>query len=335
MTRGESRARPALGLLALGALLALVCAARLLVVRRLDGSLVLGWPGADLGSFRLGALACAASAGLALGVAGAVLQSLLRNPLASPFVLGVSSGAGCGVAVAAVIAAAAGAATPAGVALALPACLGAFAALGGVLLLSRRQGAVDPVTLVLAGVVVGSIGAAGTIVCEAMLPLERRGALMGWVLGRIPELPDAPSLLACLLSGLALLLLAAWRGPALDAAALSDDEARSLGVRVGRLRTTLFAACGVATATSVVLCGPIAFVGLLAPHVARAAVGARNRALALGSALAGAALLVGADALRQLIDVQGGRLPVGALTAVLGGVAFLVLLRRTAGGWIR
>jgi iron complex transport system permease protein len=100
------------------------------------------------------------------------------------------------------------------------------------------------------------------------------------------------------------------------------------------MRTAMFIGCGVATAATVALCGPIAFVGLLAPHCARALVGARNRMLVPGAALAGGGLLTAADALRQWIDVGGGRLPLGAVTAVFGGVAFLVLLRRTSAGWM-
>jgi iron complex transport system permease protein len=122
-------------------------------------------------------------------------------------------------------------------------------------------------------------------------------------------------------------------GPRLDAATLSDDEARSVGINLGRLRTSLFVACGVATAISVALCGPVAFIGLVAPHCARGLVGAGSRAGVPAAAACGAALLVAADALRQWIDLGAGRLPLGAVTAVLGGVAFLVLLRRTAAGW--
>ncbi len=327
--------RPVVGITLVALLWVGACALRLLVVRGMDGALQLGWPGVDLGQFRFGAMLSASAAGAALGVAGAVLQSLLRNPLASPFVLGVSSGAGCAVAIASVLAAAAGVAAPTGVALAIPATLGALAALALVLALARRQGAVDPVTLVLAGVVVGAIAAAATIVSESLLPYDRRGMLAGWIMGRIPELPDTATLVACAAAAVGLMASAARLGPALDAAALSDDEARSVGVRLGALRVGMFTACGVATAASVTLCGPIGFVGLLAPHLSRAAVGARHRPLAIASGLAGAALLVGADGVRQLFAVQGSRLPVGALTAVLGGAAFLVLLRRTAGGWVR
>ena len=326
--------RPVIGLALVAATACIAVAARLLVVRTLDGSLVVGWPGPILGQFRIDAVLVACSAGAALGTSGAILQTLLRNPLASPFVLGVTSGAGAGVAFASLAASIAGMAAPTGAALGAPALAGALLALGCVLLLSRRHGALDPVTLILGGVIVGAIASAGSTVAEALLPPERRGLLTGWLFGRIPEVPDMGSLAACAAAALGLTGLGAVWGNRLDGAALSDDEARSIGIALGPMRTAMFIGCGVATAATVALCGPIAFVGLLAPHCARALVGARNRMLVPGAAMAGAALLTAADALRQWIDIGGGRLPLGAVTAVFGGVAFLVLLRRTAAGWM-
>jgi iron complex transport system permease protein len=322
------------GLALVAAAACMAVAARLLVVRTLDGSLLIGWPGPTLGQFRVDAVLVACSAGAALGASGAILQTLLRNPLASPFVLGVTSGAGAGVAFASLAAAMAGIAAPTGAALGVPALAGALAALGCVLLLSRRHGALDPVTLILGGVIVGAIASAGSTVAESLLPPERRGLLTGWLFGRIPDVPDAGALAACAAAALGLTGLGTAWGNRLDGAALCDDEARSIGIALGPMRTAMFIGCGVATAATVALCGPIAFVGLLAPHCARALVGARNRLLVPGAALAGAGLLTAADALRQWIDVGGGRLPLGAVTAVFGGLAFLVLLRRTAAGWM-
>ena len=325
--------RSAAGAVGLAALLAGAIAARLLLVRALGGGLSLGWPGGVLGGLRIDAVLAGMAAGAALGSAGAVLQALLRNPLASPFVLGVTGGAGAGVAAAAVVAAAVGAAAPQGVALVLPASAGAGAALAATLLLSRRSGRLDPVTLILGGVIVGAVCAAASTVCESLLPPDRRGLLVGWMHGRIPDGAPAGTLWACAIAGVGLVCSGTALGPSIDVASLSDDEARSSGVRVDALRFWMFAACGVATAATVVLCGPIAFVGLLAPHVARAMVGPRARAVVPASAVAGAALLVAADALRLLVDVGGGRLPLGAVTAVCGGVAFLAVLRRAAGRW--
>lgn len=325
---------PMAGLALIAAAACMAVGARLLAVRTLDGSLLIGWPGPTLGQFRLDAVLVACSAGSALGASGAILQTLLRNPLASPFVLGVTGGAGAGVAFASLAASMAGVAAPTGAALGVPALVGALLALGSVLLLARRHGALDPVTLILGGVIVGAIASAGSTVAESLLPPERRGLLGGWLFGRIPDVPDAGALAACAASALGLTGLGTAWGTRLDGAVLSDDEARSVGIALGPMRTAMFIGCGVATAATVALCGPIAFVGLLAPHCARALVGARNRLLVPGAALAGAGLLTAADALRQWIDLGGGRLPLGAVTAVFGGIAFLVLLRRTAAGWM-
>jgi iron complex transport system permease protein len=319
-------------LLLVGAWFALT-AVRLGVAQDLEGSVHVGWPGSELGQYRVGAAMSATVAGALLGIAGALLQGMLRNPLASPFVLGISSGAGLGVAVAAATAAATGSGVLSVGGSIFPATVGAMGALAAVLALGRRQGISDPTTIVLAGVIVGAVCAAGTMVAESALPLGRRGELTTWMLGRIPEAPEAAIMavaLAVLLVSVAAVLV--W-GASLDAAALSDDEASSVGVNLRALRPGVLLVTGAATAASVVLCGPIAFVGLIAPHLARGAVGPRHRLMCLASGVAGAALLIGADALRQFIDLGGGRLPVGALTALLGGGAFLWLLRRTAGGW--
>ncbi|MHC4141211.1 MAG: iron chelate uptake ABC transporter family permease subunit [Planctomycetota bacterium] len=120
-------------------------------------------------------------------------------------------------------------------------------------------------------------------------------------------------------------------GRAMDAATLGDDEARSVGLALGRLRLWMFALAGALTAGAVALCGPIAFVGLIAPHATRLVLGPRHGRLVLGSALVGVALVVGADVSRQAIDLGGGRMPIGVFTALIGGPAFIWLLRSGRG----
>jgi iron complex transport system permease protein len=114
----------------------------------------------------------------------------------------------------------------------------------------------------------------------------------------------------------------------LDAACLTDDEARSVGVPLDGLRRGLFTLGGLLAAVAVCMVGPIAFVGLLAPHAARLVVGPRHRHLVPAALLAGGGLLVFADVVRQMIDLGGGRLPVGVVTSMVGGPVFLVLLIR-------
>ncbi len=325
-----ARGRATVGLLALAAILAVAFAARWLI-----GSTGFGWPIAEVAGFRLGAATTAAAVGAALAIAGLFLQVLLRNPLASPFVLGLSSGAGFGYMLALWIAWrfaidwSAGAGTALGVAgPVLAATAGSLLALLVVWRLGMRNGVADPLSLVLAGVVVSAIAGAATTALQSIVPNGLRGDFVGWMMGRIPESP--PTGLLVVVAGLALVGVAAgcWLGPALDAASTSDDEAASVGVPLAALRRSLFVLAGLLAASTVALAGPIAFVGLVAPHAARLLLGARHRPLAVGSALAGAALLVAADAARQAIDLGGGRLPVGVLTAIVGGPIFLWLLRR-------
>jgi iron complex transport system permease protein len=144
----------------------------------------------------------------------------------------------------------------------------------------------------------------------------------------MPELPSRGAqlvLAATTVGGFAVL---AARARALDVACLSDDEARTSGVRLDRLRATLFLVASALAAVAVAYAGPIGFVGLLGPHLARRLVGASHRVVVPATAVAGAALLLVADAARQLIDLGTGRLPIGVVTALAGGPAFLVLLRR-------
>ena len=298
-----------------------------------DGAIVMrfGVPSVEALGLRGGAVLAAGTLGAALGLAGLALQSLLRNPLAEPFVLGVSSGAGFGVAV--VLAG--------GYLLAVPAVrfggeaggaiVGAGVTLALVLWLGRSREGHDPTRLVLAGVIVGAIFASATMLVEQMVPHGLRSDLVSWMAGRLPEIQRSEPLamlgVAVVVGGIFL----ARKSGALDVACLSDDEARSSGVDLAVLRRELFLVGGVLAALSVAYAGPIGFVGLIAPHAARRLVGASHRALVPASALAGAVLLVLADCARQFIDLGTGRLPVGVVTALAGGPAFLWLLRR--GRW--
>ncbi len=293
--------------------------------------LTFGVPAGEILGLRAQSVLSAALLGGALGLSGLALQVLLRNPLASPFVLGVSSGAGFGVAL--VLALAWSLSIPA-VAFGgevAGAIVGALSALALVAWFGRAREAHDPTTLVLAGVIIGSIFSAGTMLLEQLIPYGLRGDLLAWMAGRLPELPTQGALWTLATFAAAGLCALWFHAHALDVATLSDDEAVSTGVRLRRLRVTLFAIGGLLAAIAVAYAGPIGFVGLIAPHLARKLVGPRHADLVPAAALAGAALLVGADALRQVIDLGTGRLPVGVVTALAGGPAFLWLLRR--GRW--
>jgi len=309
-------------LIVLGVVLAMVVALRLGL-----GAEGLAWPGeAVVLELRGRRVLVGLAVGISLGVAGVMLQSLLRNPLASPDLLGLASGAGLAIMVGVYLEQVGGGTWGVG-GRAGAALIGSFAALGVVYWLGQRGGLVDPVGLILVGVIVSIICGAGIQLVGTLLPrpaLEMRR----WLFGAITD--DVPDWQTGLGLGLALAGtgLGVWLGRAMDATALSDDEARSVGVRIGTLRVALLAASGTLTAGAVVLAGPIGFVGLVCPHVVRLAAGPSHRALILGAAMAGAALVIGADALVRAIPVRTGRIPIGVVTALVGGPVFIVLLRR-------
>ena len=324
--------RPLIGLLGLAALAALVSIVRLLVVRDLAGDLLIGWPDLEgVDRLRLTSVAVAAIVGAALAVSGVLLQALLRNPLASPFILGVSGGAALGVMVAIYL----------GYVLAMPALrhgmngvpavVGAALTLAVVYGLGQRRGLLDPISLILTGVIVSAICGALIMFLQQLVPLGLRADLITWMAGTISQGVSGTALAVTGGITIAAAVGAMAMGRAMDAATLGDDEARSVGLALGPLRLALFFLAGVLAAVAVALAGPIGFVGLIAPHATRFLIGPRHRALVLGSALMGVALLVGADVASQLVSVGGGRMPVGIFTALIGGPSFIWLLRSGRG----
>lgn len=317
----------------LGGGLALACGVRLGI-----GTAGLGlpaWGGGDVGLWEVRGLRLAVGAvvGGSLAAAGVALQALLRNPLAEPFILGLSTGAGVGVLLQRAAAWGVGLAWLGAGPMWWGALLGAGVNMGLVYALGRCRGMIDPLSLLLAGVVLGTIHGAVILAANGLAGPYAFSDLMAWMAGYLGTagldpwtLPVATTLLA---AGLGVLW---WWGGAMDVATLSDDEAASLGVDLRRLRALLLVTGSVLAASAVVLAGPIAFVGLVGPHVARLAVGPRHRPLLIASVLAGAALVVGADATSAALALWLGIgiLPVGVLTAAVGGLTFLVMLRKQA-----
>lgn len=265
--------------------------------------------------------------GALLGLAGAIAQGLFRNPLADPYLLGSASGASLGVALmlAALGLGPGAAAWWLGIGLTGAAFVGAFAAVIGTLLLAR--GAQQRLRLLLAGVVVGVVlGAAKDLVLLGAPQILR--AMQAFMLGTTGFIAwDGVRLLA--LSGAAALALALAASRALDALALGESTARSLGLPLGPARALLIATLAWATAAAVAQAGLIAFVGLVAPHLVRRWCGGGHAALLLLSSAAGGVLLLAADlGARSLVAPQ--ELPVGVLTALLGGAYLLWLMTRRA-----
>lgn len=268
---------------------------------------------------RLPRVLTAAAVGAGLAIAGAVMQAVTRNPLADPYLLGLSSGASLG-AVAVILL---------GLAVALPvaAFAGAMAALLLTLLLARAGGALTPTRTVLAGLAVSAFASAlASLVIFWTAQNDAYREILGWLLGslagaRWPAVGIAAG--AIVLAGIPIAL----SGRMLDAFALGDVTAASLGVPVTTARWMLLVATALLTGGMVAVAGSIGFVGLVLPHAVRLAVGPRHRALLPVSALVGAIFLVWADTLaRSLFDPR--ELPVGIVTAIVGAPVFAVLLLR-------
>ncbi len=323
--------RQFIGIIALLVVAAIVIILRLLVYKDLDGNLIWSWPSPDIAQLRWTSVAVGTLVGISLAVSGVLLQALLRNPLASPFILGISSGAALGVMTAIYAGHVLGFALTRDGSNMLPAALGAVITLALVYMLGQRRGWLDPLSLVLIGVVISAICGALIMFLQHLVPQGLRGDLVTWMMGHISQSVGRTTLITT--SGLALAgtAIAFTLGRAMDAATLGDDEARTVGLAIGPLRLGLFVLAGALTALAVALTGPIAFVGLIAPHTARLLLGPRHAVLVIGSALVGITLLVGSDVISQIVSVGGGRMPVGVFTALIGGPAFIWLLRTGRG----
>jgi iron complex transport system permease protein len=259
-------------------------------------------------------------AGLCLGVAGALMQGHTRNPLADPGLLGVTAGASFAVVLGVYVF---GVGDP--LAYAWFALVGAGAAATAVFLIGATRGGPDPVTLVLAGTAVSALLVAFTqtiILRDAATLDEYRFWVVGSVTGR--GLDVLAQLAPFMAAGL---LLAAVGSRALNLLQLGDDVARSLGMNPGRHQAAGIVAVMLLAGSATALCGPIGFVGLVVPHVARHLGGVDYRWVIPYSGLVGALLVVVADVVGRLV-VRPGELQVGIVMALIGGPVFILLVRR-------
>ncbi len=259
--------------------------------------------------------------GASLAIAGVLLQSLLRNPLAAPDLMGLSAGAGFAVTLTMFIT---GTALSVGGA-SIPALIGAVSVLALVYTLSKRQGVIDPVTMILIGVIVSVILGAATMLVAAQMP-DRGFGTSRWMMGHLREDLKTTHLLASSIAILIVLVLAVVRSRSYDAGALPNDEAASVGLNIKRVRLEQLLGAGILTTISIILAGPIGFVGLVCPHIVRVLIGPRHNTLLIASTILGASMVVGADVVTRAIETDAGRIPIGVLTALIGGPAFLVLL---------
>jgi iron complex transport system permease protein len=271
---------------------------------------------------RLPRVLLAALVGAALASAGVTFQTLLRNPLADPFILGVSGGAACGAAVTTAL----GLARIPGV-VSIVAFIGACGATAAVFILARRREYTDPTRLLLSGLVLNALFSAIILIAFALSPASDLTAALRWMMGTLFGATWSDVLLLLAFVVVAIIALVMIAGD-LRMLAFGEDDARSRGVDTERIKLIGFAAGSIVTGAAVAVSGIIGFVGLLVPHLMRLIWRRDYRVLLPLSALGGAILLVLAD-LASRLALPNSELPVGAFTAILGVPFFLSLLRRS------
>ncbi len=275
---------------------------------------------------RLPRVVLAALVGSALALSGATYQGVFRNPLAEPYLLGVASGAGLGAA----LALAFGSVVPLLAGAGLPALAFAFAlaTVAAVMLLAQQGRRFPILSLILAGAVLGSsLTAATSFVMLASR--EQATGILAWLLGSF-ALASWNKVVAVLPLVVAAALLTALSGRALNLLQLGDEQAAQLGLAVERYRLLLVVAATLATAAAVSVSGIIGFVGLIVPHAVRLALGPDHRTLVPLSMLLGALFMIAADLVARTL-IAPAEVPIGVITALVGGPFFLVLLRRQRG----
>lgn len=269
---------------------------------------------------RLPVSCMAALVGMALGMAGVHMQTILGNPLASPYTLGFSAAAGFGAALAILT----GAALPGAPGLTVPLaafamCLGA----GGIVWAFARMRGMSPEIMVLAGIATLFLFQAAQSLVQYAASPEVLQAIVFWLFGSLMRASwdNVPIVAAVVLLGAGLVLPDLWR---LTALRLGEPRAAAIGVDVPRLRLKVFAVVALLTSGAVAFVGTIGFVGLVAPHVARMCVGEDQRLLLPMSALSGGIIMLGASTLSKLVS-PGAVIPIGIVTAAIG-VPFLFAL---------
>lgn len=286
---------------------------------------------AALWEVRFPRVALAVLVGAALSAAGALMQGVFGNPLADPGVVGVSAGAALGASTVIVLG------FGAGNAWAIPA--GAFVTgmLTALLVysISRSGGRSEVITLILTGIAVNAFAGAVLAFLTFAATTNQREQIVFWQMGTLSGAlwPQVAVIVPLSVLGL---LCAFMLAPQLDLLALGDDAARHLGVNIERLRIGTIAVVSILTAVAVAFAGIVGFVGLVVPHVIRMIMGPGNRVLVPASALGGALLLVVADTFARTA-IPYAELPLGMLTALVGGPFFFYLLRSArsrTGGWV-
>ncbi|HVB31383.1 MAG TPA: iron ABC transporter permease [Gemmatimonadaceae bacterium] len=269
---------------------------------------------------RMPRMALAVLLGAGLGISGASLQGVMRNPLAEPYLLGVSGGAAVGAVIAVSLGAAAGLVP-------IAAFLGAIAAVSVAFLVAQAApGRGDSRVLLMAGVIVGAFANAAIMLLLANADADTvRGALW-WMMGSVGDAAWGQVGWLALYVSVGGGLLVAWARE-IDILALGEDAAAGLGLDADRAARRVYLVASLVAAATVAAAGLVGFVGLVVPHIARRMGAGGHRAVILGSAVIGAALVVAADLIAR-VALPPAELPLGAVTAIIGVPFFLVQLRR-------
>lgn len=270
---------------------------------------------------RLPRVLLAAAIGATLAVAGVTFQTLLRNPLADPFILGVSGGAAAGASIATALRFAR---VPGAVA--FVAFLGACGATAAVFLLARRRDHTDPTRLLLSGLVLNAFFSAVILIAFSLSRASDLTAALRWMMGNISA-ATWTDVLVVFVPLVAAMIVLAFVANDLRLLAFGEEDAKARGVDVERVKLIGFGTASIITGAAVAVSGIIGFVGLLVPHLIRLIWRRDFRYLLPLCALGGATLVVGADLLSRTL-ITTAELPIGAFTAILGVPFFLSLLRR-------
>lgn len=278
-------------------------------------------------NYRLTRALVAAACGAGLATCGVILQSLLRNPLADPYLLGISAGASTGAVMVALLGVGAGA-----ISLSVGAFAGAVTAFALVILLARVSGSASGTGQIILAGIAGSqlFNALTAFLITRSASSEQARGIMFWLLGNLGGV-RWPSVWLAVPVALLGLVVCLWHRRALDAFTFGADSAASLGIAVRRVQILLIGCAALVTAVMVSIVGSIGFVGLVIPHAARLLLGTGHARLLPASALAGAVFLIAADVLSRTL-IKGQVIPVGVITALAGAPVFALILvgRRSA-----
>jgi iron complex transport system permease protein len=269
---------------------------------------------------RLPRILLAAAVGASLAAAGASYQALLRNPLAEPYLLGISNGAAVGTMVALVFFGAHEWSRP------VMAFAGALVATLAVYRLARGRAGASPERLILAGVIVTTFLSSAIVFITTLMDATRIRSFTFWLLGDLSGATTNLLVIAVVVSVIGVVVLTAYARP-LNLLMLGERDAFDLGVEVGRVRLIVFLAAGLLVGTSVASSGSVGYVGLVVPHLVRLSLGSDNRMTIPAAAFSGAIFVVVADTVARTV-IAPRELPVGAITALIGAPLFIYLLKR-------